>query len=424
MRYFCPEHHPMLFFTLFKESIWFALTALRVNKLRTVLSLLGVTIGIFAIISVFTAVDSLEKKLRDSVASLGEDVVFVQKWPWTFGSEYPWWKYINRPQASPSELDFLHHRLKSAQSIAFEVSAKHLIQHDNTTIDNVSILGVSYEYDKVTNFEFAEGRYFAENEAEGGRDVALIGSSIAEVFFPRMNAVGQEMKVFGRKVHIIGVMKKQGESILGNSTDTQVILPYNFIRGFVDTRKENANPTILVKAKTGIGNDQLKDELTGLMRSIRKLKPAVEENFALNETSLISKGFDGLFGIVGLAGWVIGGFSILVGGFGIANIMFVSVRERTNQIGIQKSLGARNYFILMQFLAESILLCVLGGLLGLALVYAGIQIADKGFDIQLSLSGANIILSITISVLIGIISGFIPAYSASQLDPVEAIRMN
>jgi putative ABC transport system permease protein len=414
----------MLFLNLFRESFYFALTALRVNKLRTVLSLLGVTIGIFAIISVFTAVDSLEKKLRDSVASLGDNVIFIQKWPWTFGSDYPWWKYINRPQASPAELEVIQRRVKSASAVAFEVSAKHTVQHENTMIENVDVLGVSQEYEKVSNFELAEGRYFVESESVGGRSVGIIGSSVADALFPRQDAVGKDMKLFGRKVTIIGVFKKQGESIIGNSTDSEVLLPLNFMRDFVDTRKESANPLILVKAKPGISNEQLKDELTGIMRGVRKLKPSVEENFALNETSLISNGFDGLFGIVGFAGWFIGGFSILVGGFGIANIMFVSVRERTNQIGIQKSLGAKNYFILAQFLLESVLLCMLGGLIGLLFVFIGIQIADKGMDISLSLSSANVILSMTISILIGIISGFIPAYSASQLDPVEAIRMN
>ncbi len=414
----------MLFLNLLRESLYFAITALRVNKLRTILSLLGVTIGIFAIISVFTAVDSLEKKLRDSVASLGDNVIFVQKWPWTFGSDYPWWKYINRPQASPSELDYLQHHVKSAQAMAFEVSCKHTVKNESTVIENVGIVGVSQDYDKVSSFELEEGRYFVETESEGGRSVAIIGSSVADALFPRKDALGKEMRVFGRNVLIIGILKKQGESIIGNSTDSEVLLPLNFIRGFVDTKKESANPEIMVKAKSGITNEQLKDELNGLMRSARKLKPTAEENFALNETSLISNGFDGLFGVVGFAGWIIGGFSILVGGFGIANIMFVSVRERTNQIGIQKSLGAKNYFILMQFLLESVMLCLLGGMFGLLFVYLGIVVADKALDITLSLSAANVILSITISVLIGIISGFIPAYSASQLDPVEAIRMN
>jgi len=414
----------MLFLNLFRESFYFALTALRVNKLRTILSLLGVTIGIFAIISVFTAVDSLEKKLRDSVASLGDNVIFVQKWPWTFGSDYPWWKYINRPQASPAEAEMIQRRGKSAEAVAFEVSSRHTVQYESTMIENVDVHGVSHDYEKVSNFEMEEGRYFVESESAGGRAVAIIGSSVAEALFPRQDALGKDIKLFGRKVSVIGVFKKQGESIIGNSTDSEVLLPINFMRGFIDTKKESENPQIMVKAREGISNVQLKDELTGLMRSARKLKPSVEENFALNETSLISNGFDGLFGIVGFAGWFIGGFSILVGGFGIANIMFVSVRERTNQIGIQKSLGARNYFILAQFLLESVILCVLGGLIGLLFVFIGIVIADKGLDISLSLSTANIILSMTISVLIGIISGFIPAYSASQLDPVEAIRMN
>jgi putative ABC transport system permease protein len=413
----------MLFFTLFKESLLFALTALRVNRLRTVLSLLGVTIGIFAIIFVFTALDSLEKKLRDSVASLGDNVVFVQKWPWTFGPDYPWWKYINRPEASEEELEFIKHRIKYAEATAFEVSAKHTVQYENTSVENVNILGVSHEYEKVSNFELSEGRYFAESESEGGRNVVILGSQVAEALFPRGNALGQAVKVFGQRLYVIGVFKKQGESIIGNSTDTEVLLPVNFMRNYVDIKKGNSNPVVMVKAASGISNAQLKDELTGIMRSARKLKPYVEDNFALNETSLISKNFDGLFDIVGIAGWFIGGLSILVGGFGIANIMFVSVRERTNQIGIQKSLGAKNYFILMQFLAESIMLCIIGGLLGLLLVFIGIQLADVLWDIQLTLTSANVVLSITISILIGIISGFIPAFSAAQLDPVEAIRM-
>jgi putative ABC transport system permease protein len=414
----------MLFLTLFKESIFFALNALRVNKLRTILSLLGITIGIFAIISVFTATDSLEGKLRESVASLGDNVIFVQKWPWTFGPDYPWWKYINRPLPSADELEDLQRKMRTGEAAAFKVSTKRTLEKDNTIIENATVLGVSHDYEKVSSFELEDGRYFSESESAGGRNVAIIGDAIAAVLFPRQNAIGQEMKVFGRKIVVIGVFKKQGESILGNSTDTEVLLPVNYVRDFLDTKKESADPQIMVKAQPGVTNAQLKDELTGIMRGIRKLKPVVEENFALNETSLISNQFDSLFGVVGIAGWIIGGFSILVGGFGIANIMFVSVRERTNQIGIQKSLGAKNYFILMQFLIESVSLCLLGGGIGLLLVYIGSLIASYGFDLQLPLSMANIVLSITISVLIGIISGFIPAYSASQLDPVEAIRMN
>jgi putative ABC transport system permease protein len=184
------------------------------------------------------------------------------------------------------------------------------------------------------------------------------------------------------------------------------------------------DPQIMVKAKPGISNEELIDQLTGLMRSLRKISPRNEENFALNQTSLISNQFDSLFDLVGVVGWFIGGFSILVGGFGIANIMFVSVKERTNIIGIQKSLGAKNYFILAQFLFEAVFLSLLGGIIGIFLVFLLTLVAGDFFGTDLELSRSNVILAFTISVLIGIISGFVPAYSASQLDPVEAIRSN
>jgi putative ABC transport system permease protein len=232
------------------------------------------------------------------------------------------------------------------------------------------------------------------------------------------------IKLNGAKVTVIGVFKKEGESILGGSADTQVLVPINYARSIIDIKNEDLDPQILVRAKPGISNDDLVDELTGLMRSIRKLKPRSEENFALNQTSLISNQFDSLFGVVGIVGWVIGGFSILVGGFGIANIMFVSVKERTNIIGIQKSLGAKNYFILSQFLFEAVFLSLLGGMIGLFIVFLLTLVAGDSMGMEVSLSRSNVILGFTISILIGVVSGFVPAYGASQLDPVEAIRSN
>jgi putative ABC transport system permease protein len=223
---------------------------------------------------------------------------------------------------------------------------------------------------------------------------------------------------------VIGVIKKEGESLLGISFDYQVIAPFNFARYILDPKSESGDPTIYAKARPNVTNAEMMDELTGILRGIRKLKPSAEPNFALNETSLLSRGFDGLFVIIGTAGWIIGGFSILVGGFGIANIMFVSVRERTNLIGIQKSLGAKNLFILLQFLSESVLLSFIGGFFGLVLTWIITSLGKDAMDIDISLTSTNIILGFTISILIGIISGFIPAYSASQLDPVEAIRTN
>ena len=414
-----------LFISILKESFSFAWAALRANRLRTFLSLLGITIGIFSIITVFTIVDSLEFNLRSGIQELGNNVVFVQKWPWEFGEDYPWWKYMNRPVPTVKEFDELKGKVQSAEAMAFHVAGRKTVKYGSSSVENATITGASYHYNQITSFEIAEGRYFTELESDNGRNLAIIGSTIAEALFKNGESpIGKQIKIFGSNIQVLGVFKKQGESLLGNSMDAQVLVPVNFVRNLVDIRSENADPYIAVKAKPGITNEQLKDELKGLLRGIRQLSPDAVDDFALNEIKVISQGFDGMFAVVGLAGWIIGGFSILVGGFGIANIMFVSVKERTSLIGIQKSLGAKNYFILMQFLFESVFLSLLGGIIGIILIFILTSLAGDSFGMEIFLSKSNVILGITISFLIGIVSGFVPAYGASQLDPVEAIRSN
>jgi len=413
-----------MLFILFKESLLFAWQSLVSNKLRSFLSLLGITIGIFAIILVFTIVDGLESNIRGSVQSLGNNVVYIQKWPWSFGPEYPWWKYINRPTPQYYELDELQKRCKTTEAIAYRIGARKTIKYRSNSIQNAVVAGISHDFYKIKNFDLSAGRYFTQNETDAGYHMVLIGSEIAKGLFGEEDPLGKQIKISGQKATVIGIVKKEGESLLGISFDYQVITPFNFARYMIDTRSENSDPTIYVKAKGNVSNAEMMDELTGVLRGLRKLKPATEPNFALNETSLLSKAFDALFDIIGTAGWIIGGFSILVGGFGIANIMFVSVRERTNLIGIQKSLGAKNIFILFQFLSESVLLSFIGGFFGLLLTFIITELGKDAIGMDISLSSTNIILGFTISILIGIISGFIPAYSASQLDPVEAIRTN
>jgi putative ABC transport system permease protein len=411
-------------FLLFKESVLFAWQSLSANKLRSFLSLLGITIGIFAIILVFTIVDSLENNIRGSIQSLGNNVVFIQKWPWSFGPDYPWWKYINRPTPQYYELDELQRKCKSTEAIAYRMGKRKTIKYQSNSVENAIVGGISHEFYKIKSFDLSSGRYFMQTETDGGYRVAVIGAEIAKGLFPYEDPIGKEIKIGGNKATVIGVIKKEGESMLGPSFDYQVLIPFNFARIMMDTKSESADPVIYAKAKPNVTNAQMMDELTGVLRGIRHLKPMSEPNFALNETSLLSKGFDELFDIIGTAGWIIGGFSILVGGFGIANIMFVSVRERTNLIGIQKSLGAKNLFILVQFLSESVMLSCVGGFFGLLITWIITAIGKDAIEMDISLTGTNIILGFTISILIGIISGFIPAYSASQLDPVEAIRSN
>ena len=414
-----------LFIRLIKESILFAWHSLLANKLRTFLSLLGITIGIFAIITVFTVVDSLEKNIRGSIESLGNNVVIVEKWPWTFGPDYPWWKYMLRPVAQQEDLIAIIKKSKTAEAAMFKVDVRKTVQRFSSSVESAHICGVSADYNRVSNFEIESGRFFTPIESDNGKNVAIIGKTIKDgLFSPEENPIGKEIKIFGRKFLVIGLCKKEGESLLGDSKDDQVMIPVNFIRNIVDLTKENNQPRIAVKAKLGISNEQMKDELTGILRSQRRLQPEAEDNFALNETSVLSKGFDGLFDVIGTVGWIIGGFSILVGGFGIANIMFVSVRERTNLIGIQKSLGAKNYFVLLQFLSEAVFLSLTGGALGLFFIWLITLFAGDAFGMEITLSLANVVLGLTISFLIGIISGFVPAYGASQLDPVEAIRSN
>ncbi|MBI9033941.1 MAG: ABC transporter permease [Bacteroidales bacterium] len=409
-----------VFVRLFRESYRFALTAITVNKTRTVLSLLGITIGIFSIISVFTVFDSLEIKIKTSINSLGRNVLFVEKWPWSMGGEYPWWKYWQRPEVSIDELEYIKKHSNTVEHACIMSNVNRAVKKGNRSIDRISFFSVSHDYEQVIDFELSEGRYFTPHESNAGRNVVVIGHDIKENLFPGISPIGNKITISGRKLEVIGVFEKEGDVTFGNSHDKVCLVPITFSRSIIDLR--NVGTQVMARSKEMISLDEMKDELTGIMRAVRKLKPGADDNFAINETDILTQGFESFFNIISLVGWIIGGFSLLVGGFGIANIMFVSVRERTNQIGIQKSLGAKKYFILLQFLFEAIFLSLIGGACGLALVYIGTLIVTYGFDFELFLTFANIGVAIIVSAIIGVASGFIPAYIASRLDPVEAIR--
>lgn len=411
-----------IYLKLFTESISFALNALATNKLRTLLSLLGITIGIFSIISVFTLVDSLELKIRSSVEDLGDNVIFVQKWPWAFGGDYEWWDFMSRPYPSPEEREAIETNGTVSAGSSYTCNFMRTVKFKGNSVEQAIIVAVSQGYDVVRNFEIENGRYFTQKEMIGSQSVCVIGDQMAFDLFGYTNPVGKTIKIGGRKVRVIGVFKREGESMIGFSLDPYIVLPLNYAKTMVDVRSRFVDPTIYVKAKDNVDNAELKDELTGIMRAQRRLKPRQKSNFALNEISIISEGLSSFFGFIHGLGWIIGGFSILVGGFSIANIMFVSVKERTRLIGIQKALGAKNGFILFQFLSESVILSLIGGIIGLSLIALLALMANLFTEYELAITWNNIGLGISISVVIGIVSGIIPAWGAAKKDPVEAIR--
>jgi putative ABC transport system permease protein len=410
-----------MYLRLTLESFRFAWQALRSNILRTVLSLLGVTIGIFAIISVFTFVDSMEKNIKSSLSFIGNNVIYVQKFAWVQDEEYPWWKYFQRPPTNYQELKFLEGKLEHAQAICgIDARGGINVKSKSNSFESL-IFGVTYQYNVISEVPIRVGRYFTTQETESGRNVAILGNEVANTLFPDGDPIGSEFKLKGQKFTVIGVQEKKGKSMvdIGGDADVKVLIPYlSFAKMFNGERPEI---DIAVKGFESDTNlDQLSSEITGLMRTRRGLRPNQDDNFSLNRPEAIAKALDGIFAVLTIAGIVIGGFSILVGGFGIANIMFVSVKERTNIIGIQKSLGAKTHFILFQFLFESVFLCLIGGMIGLLLVYFLTFIPMGAFDVILSMK--NIILGFAISTFLGVIFGIIPAWMAAKLDPVVAIR--
>ena len=417
-----------LFLRLLKESFVFSFNALIANPVRTVLSLLGVTIGIFTIIAVLSTVDSLEKSIKDNLSFLGTDNLRVEKWPWDFNNpSYEWWKFFRRPEPTYREYEFLKDNLVNAEAVEILTSREGVnVKYSNNSsrIDNLN--GVVFENQFFGDWEFIAGRFFTQNETLTGSNAAIIGYKIMEDLFKTPDfAIGKQLKIKGKSYTIIGVTKEQGESFgAGDSFDRQMFIPFNSFKKIFKVGRKGSNAVLRVKGNgdedPGLVN--LEYELRGLIRAKRGIKPIEDDSFAINRPEYLASFVSTIFATISIAGWVIGSFSILVGGFGIANIMFVSVKERVPIIGLQKSLGAKKYFILMQFLFESSFLSIFGGLFGIFFVFL-LTLPDLGtFDLIISLE--NVILGVTISSVIGILAGLLPALFASNLDPVEAIRSN
>jgi len=395
---------------------------LRNNKLRTLLSLLGVTIGIFSIIAVLAAVDSLDRKIKKDLSSLDKNTIYLMRF--SFGpSEIPQWKREQFPNVKYDEYEYLKGSMNDVNQMAFQFFVnRESIKYQSATVSDINVVPVSHEFIEIEGLEFDEGRFYNESESNSGSAVIVLGNEIASGLFEGANPIGKNIRLYGQRFTVIGVLKKQGAGIFGDSNDTSVFIPVNFLRRMYGDNNDALTPVILIKPEKGVDMDAFKAELTQKLRNYRGMKTDEIDNFFINVLSGFTDLIDGIVGQMNVVGWIISGFSLLVGGFGIANIMFVSVKERTNLIGIQKSLGAKNRFILFQFLFEAVILSVIGGAVGLLLVWIISVVLTKAMDFEFVLSMSNVFLGTSLAAIIGLISGILPAITASKLDPVEAIR--
>src|SRR3970040_1402481 len=412
----------LVYFRLLKESFSFAMSALRNNKLRTFLSLLGVTIGIFSIIAVLAAVDSLDRKITKDLSSLDKNTIYLMKF--SFGpTDVPQWKKEQFPNVKYDEYIYMKGVMTNTDKLGFQVFTKReSIKHDSKTVSDVNMVPVSHEFIDIQGLEFEKGRFYNESESNSGAKVIVLGNEIAKSLFDESDPIGKSVRVYGQRFTVIGVLKKQGAGLFGDSDDTSALIPVNFIRQLYGDNNASMTNVIIFKPVKGVDMGAYQAEISQKLRAFRGVKAGEIDNFFINVFSGFTDLIDGIIVNMKFGGWMISGFSLLVGGFGIANIMFVSVNERTNLIGIQKSLGAKNRFILFQFLFEAIILSVIGGIIGLLLVWIISVVLKKVADFEFVLGIGNVLLGTGLAALIGLISGILPAIAASKLDPVEAIR--
>ncbi|MFT6809780.1 MAG: putative ABC transport system permease protein [Saprospiraceae bacterium] len=418
----------MILLKILRESFRMAAGQLWGNKLRSFLSLLGISIGIFCIIAVMSAVDSLEKTILDGFSEFGSDVVYIDKQPWTEDPGDNYWKYLKRPEPSLADYESIKKRSKLTDIVSYcYFTGAGSVKHKENSVDGAFVMGSTPEYIDLQGMELQEGRFFTSYEFQNATNVVIIGDVIKKEIFGDKEAVGKEIKMLGQKWQVIGILKEEGENPFNFLNFDEVIwMGLNSARKFFIIGRPRGNTPggqlLAAKVKEGHTLAELKDELTGIIRGNRRIRPFESENFALNEVSMLADVIGEVFGAINIAGFIIGIFALIVGMISVANIMFVSVKERTGMIGVKKALGAKRAFILLEFLIEAIFLCLVGGAMGLFFVFALLKIVSALIPFEMAMSMNNVIIGVSVSVVVGVLAGVIPAAQASKLDPVDAMR--
>lgn len=403
------------------NSLRLTFQELKANKLRSALSLTGIAFGIFCIIGVLAAVNSLELNIQNEVKGLGDNTIYIDKWDYSGGPDQPFWKFRARPVMKYEEAGMLKERSQLLFDVSFLMQTGGTITHKDDAIQNAGVYGITESQMNIQPIKFDEGRYFSTSEFNAGSNVCLIGFANAESLFGSTSrAVGKPIEIKGKKVTIVGVIKKEGTNFIGWNYDNCIMLPYKFCKQIF--KEENSNPILIANGKKEVTTAALSDELRGIMRQIRKLGPKDEDNFSLNSVEAFSKAITGFFSVLNIVGAIIGGISLIVGLFGIANIMFVTVKERTPVVGLKKAIGAKKGSILFEFLLEAIILCFMGGAFGLFFVWIGTVISSRLLNFPIFISVPMLIITVLVCLAVGIIAGIFPASKAAKLDPVVAIR--
>jgi putative ABC transport system permease protein len=401
-----------------KEGLLIAFRALRSNKVRTSLTMLGIFIGITVVVLMSTAIKGIDNSFQQGISALGSDVLYIDKWAW-FSNE-DWWRLRNRKNIDMEDYEKFKELARLPIAVAPVINSRQTVKYQDRRVEDVFLNGSSSDYVKTTNFTFDQGRFYSEVESNASRQVAVIGSEIAKNLFPRGDALDKTIKVGGANYKIVGVLSEQGSFILGPfNPDNQVFIPIGTIfKNFI--AQHRGTVTLNVRAPNPALVEETKAEAEGVMRKVRGLKHDEENDFSINQQEGLMREYNSVVGVIQIAGLFITGLSLFVGAIGIMNIMFVSVRERTKEIGIRKAIGAKRRTILAQFLLESSAICIFGGLAGLIAAVLGSMMLNQYFPTSIQVDA--VIIAISVSALTGILSGFAPAYTASKLDPVESLR--